>query len=190
MTEPPSDSRLPPVTSRTDVPEDERHHFDAIAESRGSVRGPFTVLMHSPEVAGRVGHLGAYIRYESELPGEVRELAILTTARAFDCAYEWAAHEPIAREAGVPSETIDVVAEREDPSALTEREATVVRYGRELFGDHAVSDETFAAAREAFGESGVTELTATMGYYSLIACVLNAFEVLPDEGAPSLPRSP
>lgn len=181
------ESRLPPITEREAVPEEQRHHFDAIAESRGSVRGPFSVLMHSPELAGRVGHLGAYVRYEGVLSGRVRELAIITTARAFDAAYEWAAHVPIAREAGVPDATIDAVADGAPADALPETDALVVRYGRELLGDHRVTDDTFAAARERFGEQGVTELTATMGYYGLVACVLNAFEVTPDEDAPQLP---
>ncbi len=180
-------TRIPYVTDREAVPEGERHHFDSIAESRGSVRGPFSVLMNSPELAGRVGHLGAYIRYEGELPGRVRELAILTTAREFDAAYEWAAHEPIAREEGVPGETIDAVAEEAPADSLLDEDAAVVRYGRELLDDHTVDDDTFEAVRERFGNGGVAELTATMGYYVLVACVLNAFEVLPDDDAPQLP---
>lgn len=180
------ETRIPYITDREAVPAGERHHFDDIAESRGSVRGPFGVLMNSPELAGRVGHLGAYIRYEGELPGRVRELAILTTAREFDAAYEWAAHAPIAREEGVPETTIDAVANEAPADSLPEEDAAVVRYGRELLGDHTVSDDAFETVRERFGDGGVAELTATMGYYVLIACVLNAFEVLPDD-APRLP---
>ncbi|WP_092814186.1 carboxymuconolactone decarboxylase family protein [Halopenitus malekzadehii] len=95
--------------SRETIPEEHRHHYDAIAESRGGVRGPFSILLNSPELAGRVGHLGAFVRFESDLPDADRELTILATARAFDCVFEWAVHEPIAREAGVSGSTIDVV---------------------------------------------------------------------------------
>ena len=180
-------TRVPYLTERERVPEDGRESYDAIAESRGGVRGPFAVLLNSPELAGRVGHLGAYVRFESGLPDPVRELAILTTAREFDCAYEWAAHEPIARDAGVRDEAIETVAERESPADLTEEESLVVRYGRHLFGDRAVPDGPFEDAKDRFGVEGVVELTATMGYYSMIACVLNAFEVTPEEGSPELP---
>ena len=180
-------TRVPYLTDREQVAEDGREHYDSIAESRGGVRGPFAVLLSSPEVAGRIGHLGAYVRYESGLPDAVRELAIVTTAREFDCAYEWAAHEPIAREAGVRDEAIDVVAERGSPDDLTATEALVVTYGRHLFGDHAIPDDLFEDAKAEFGVEGVVELTATMGYYSMIACVLNAFEVKPGEGSPELP---
>ena len=180
-------TRVPYLTDRDEVPEPGREQYDSIAESRGGVRGPFAVLLNSPEIAGRIGHLGAYVRYESGLPDAVRELAILTTAREFDCAYEWAAHEPIAREVGVRDQAIEAVADRDSPDDLTETESLVVAYGRHLFGGHSVPDALFEDAKAEFGVEGVVELTATMGYYSLIACVLNAFEVESSEGGPELP---
>lgn len=180
-------TRISFISDRSDVPEEHRHHFDSIKESRGGIRGPFGVLLNSPEAAGRIGHLGAYIRFESGLPGAERELAILTTAREFDCAFEWAAHVPIARDAGVREEAIETVANNGPIDHLSNSEAMIIRYGRELFREHAVTDDTFGAANEYYGESGVTDLTATMGYYSMIACVLNAFDVMPAPDAPSLP---
>ena len=180
-------ARVPEIETKDGVPEDKWDIFDSIASSRGSVRGPFAVLLNSPEVAGRVAHLGAYIRFESTLSPAERELAIITTSREFDCDYEWSVHETLAREAGVRSDAIDVVANRRDLDSLTEDEATIVRYGREMFQDHRVSDSTFAAAKARFGDQGVTELTATMGYYGMLACALNALEVEP---APDTPRLP
>lgn len=173
--------RVPVITSRDQLPEENRHHFDAIETSRGGVRGPFTVLLNSPEVAGRAGHLGAYVRYESEVPGSLRELTILATAYEWDCAYEWAAHEPIAREEGVDSTALEVVTGRESPTELAWPEAIVVRYVRELLRNHEVAEDTFRATLDHFGDTGVTELTATVGYYSMLACVLNGLRVLPDQ---------
>jgi 4-carboxymuconolactone decarboxylase len=180
-------TRVPYLTDRNEVPESGHEQYDSIAESRGGVRGPFGVLMNSPEIAGRIGHLGAYVRFESGLADPVRELAILTTAREFDCAYEWAAHEPIAGDAGVREAAIETVADRAPTDDLSDEESLVVRYGRHLFGGHAVPDSLFEDAEERFGVRGVVELTATMGYYSMIACVLNAFEVTPEEGSPEPP---
>lgn len=176
--------RVPVVTERNQLPPDQRHNYDRIADPRGHVSGPFPVLLNSPEVGGRVGHLGAYVRFESGLSGTVRELAILTTARAFDCAYEWAYHEPLARDEGVSGDAIEVVASRESTDGLSEPASLVVRYGRELFREHEVSEAVFRAAEERFGVRGVTELTATMGYYAMLACVINAFEVLPEDDTP------
>ena len=76
-------ARIPQITQRGEVSEDMARHFDSIASSRGRVSGPFSVLLNSPEVAGRAAHLGAYIRFESTLAPAVRELAIITTSREF-----------------------------------------------------------------------------------------------------------
>ena len=180
-------ARLPEITAKEGVSADKQHIFDAIAESRGRVGGPFAMLMHSPDVAERIAHLGTYIRFESTLPPATRELAIITTSREFDCDYEWSAHSRLAAEAGVPDETIEAVANRADSASLTDDEALVVRYGRELLGQRRVSGDTFDAARGRFGDRGVLELTATVGYYAMMACVLNAFQMQPPPGAPRLP---
>lgn len=144
--------------------------------------------MNSPEVAGRVGHVGSYVRFESTLPGMDRELAIITTAREFDCGYEWAAHARLAREEGVREEVISVVADRGDLVGLTDVEANIVQFCREMFRDHRVSDATFEAARKRYGNKGVTDLVGTMGYYGLLASALNTFEVQPASDAEKLPQ--
>ena len=179
--------RIPQIQQRGDVPTELVHHFDSIASSRGRVSGPFSVLLNSPEVAGRAAHLGAYIRFESVLDPDVRELAIITTSREFDCDYEWSAHVVLARESGVRDEAIEAVAQRGALDDLTDDEELIIRYGREMFRDKRVSDATFDRAKERFGVQGVTELTATMGYYGMLACALNTFEVEPAPDAERLP---
>jgi len=180
-------TRIPQVTRKDDLSPEHHATFDSIASSRGRVGGPFAVLMNSPEVAGRVAHLGAYIRYESSLSDADRELAIITTAREWDCSYEWSAHAPLAIEAGVRQEAVDIVAHRGPVESLTDAEAAVVRYGQELLRDRRVSDAAFKAAHDRFGDQGIAELTATFGYYSMLACAINSFEVEQPEGTPRLP---
>ena len=180
-------ARITQITERGQVDEEDQHIFDSIATSRGRVSGPFSVLLNSPEVAGRAAHLGSYIRFESTLSPAERELAIITTAREFDCAFEWAAHAKLAQEAGVRDAAIETIANNGELSDLTDDEALIVGYGREILKSHRVSDDTFAAAKSRFGEQGVTELTATIGYYGMLACALNAFEVRPSSDMPQLP---
>ena len=180
-------ARITHITTKDQVPADKTHIFESIASSRGQVSGPFAVLLNSPEVAGRAAHLGTYLRFESTLDAIDRELAIITTSREFDCGYEWAAHARLAKEAGVRQEAIDVVANRGSLDSLTDDEALIIRYGRELFRDHRVSDATFDAAKAKFGDQGVTDLTATMGYYGMLACALNTFQVEPPPDSPKLP---
>ena len=183
-------ARLPELTERDQIPQDKRSIFDAIARSRGKVGAPFSVLMNSPEVAGRAAHLGAYVRFETTLSPPDRELAVLTTSRELDCDFEWSSHLPLALEVGIRTEAIDAVANDGDLDPLTEGEATIVRFGRELLRAHRVSDGTFQAARDRLGPQGVTDLVATFGYYSMLACVLNALEVEPPPGSPRLPPRP
>jgi 4-carboxymuconolactone decarboxylase len=180
-------SRIPLVTDRDQLPEADRQNYDRIADPRGGVAGPFGALLNSPAVGGRVGHLGAYLRFESELSGPLRELAVLTTARELDCPYEWAVHEPIAREAGVDAATVEAVATGASLDDAPEPETLVVRYGRKLLSYNRVLDSLYEATKDRLGVRGITELTATIGYYSMLACVLNAFEIVPEGDAPALP---
>ena len=182
-------ARMPELTRREDVPEEAHHIFDAIVRSRGGVRGPLAVLLHSPEVAARVAHLGAYLRFESSLPAPDRELAIITSAREIESEYEWASHAPLAREAGVREEVINIVGRRGNLDELNEREATVVRYTQELLRQRRISNTVFEAARRQLGNRGVMELTATVGYYAMVAYVLFACEVPPPAGGPRFPRA-
>ncbi|WP_254533824.1 carboxymuconolactone decarboxylase family protein [Natrinema gelatinilyticum] len=174
-------SRMPYITSKGQLSDKWHDHYDRIADSRGHVSGPFGVLMNSPEVATRIADVGTYVRFEGTLPGPIRELAIITTARELECAYEWAIHEPLARDGGVSEETIDIVADRAPTDPLPGAEALVVRYGRALFRKNEVPESLFRSTKARFGVEGITELTATFGYYNMLACVLNAFEVVPGE---------
>ena len=160
------------------------HHgvFDAIAQSRGRVQGPFPMLLHSPELAGRVAHLGAHVRFEMGLSQKLKELVILTVARELDCAFEWSVHAGHARAAGITDDCIEAVRTRREPAGLTPEEVGVRRYARELIQSHRVSAETFAAAEAHLGAAGCVELSAFIGYYVLLACVLNSMEVEPAEG--------
>lgn len=180
-------SRITRIVERSQIAEEHSKIFDSITSSRGHVSGPFSVLLNSPEIAGRAAHLGAYIRFGSILKNDERELAIITTAREFDCDYEWSAHLSLAREAGVQKETIEIVANRGSVESLSSDEATIINYGRELLRGHNVCDATFQAAKTSFGAQGVTELTATIGYYGMLACALNAFQVEPEPNTPKLP---
>lgn len=180
-------TRIPQLTNRDQVAAEAWPIFDAITASRGNVRGPFSVLMHSPEVAGRTAHLGTFVRFESSLTPPIRELTVMTAARECECAYEWAAHVASAREAAVSDATIEVIKHRLPVDSLPPLDQALVRFARELVRDHKVSDGTFAAVHGVLGDRGIAELTAAVGYYCLLACVLNAFEVPPLPGGDALP---
>jgi 4-carboxymuconolactone decarboxylase len=185
---PVKESQMPriPAVTRDSLPPNQQSIYDAIGESRGRVSGPFPVLLNSPEVASRIATLGHYLRYESTLKPMIRELAIMTVAREFDCQYAWTSHDPLARQEGVREEAITALRDRKAPLGLTEEEAEIVRYGQELVRNRRVSEVTFQAVLKRLGQQGITELTATMGYYAMLGFALNAFDVQPEE--PLLPN--
>jgi 4-carboxymuconolactone decarboxylase len=179
-------ARIPLIARPDDVPLAHRDVWTRIAKSRGSVVGPFAALLHSPVLADRTAELGAFIRFDSGLSAADRELVILSVARAFDCHFEWAYHVREARKAGVRAEAIAAIRQRRAPAGLTEDEAAIVRYVSQLLGAHRTDDATVAALRARLGTQGVVELTATIGYYAMLACTLNAFDVRPESGEEEL----
>ena len=94
-------ARVPLITSKDQVAAEHHAIVDAIIGSRGALHGPFSVFLHSPEIAGRVAHLGAYVRFEGTLDMRVRVLAAMVVAREFEAEYVWGA-QPAARQQNVP----------------------------------------------------------------------------------------
>jgi 4-carboxymuconolactone decarboxylase len=178
-------ARVPLVAKETATPA-QRAVWDRIAQSRGRVAGPFAALLHSPELTRRIAETGHYVRFEGPLPQTVRELAIITVARSLDCEYEWAAHAVLARAAGVREEAITAIREAKAPAGLTPEEAQVFGYAAALLRQHRVGDAEFKALQARFGLEGLVDLTATVGYYAMIACALNAFAIEPTPGEPQL----
>lgn len=178
--------RIPLITRADEVPVAHREVWARIAKSRGSVVGPFAALLHSPVLADRTAELGAYIRFDSALSAVDRELVILSVARLFDCRFEWAYHVREARKAGVRAEAIAAIRERRAPAGLAPEEAAVVGYVRQLLAEHRTDDATVGALRSRLGVQGLVDLTATIGYYAMLACTLNAFDVRPGPGEEEL----
>ncbi|MBC8280303.1 MAG: carboxymuconolactone decarboxylase family protein [Chloroflexi bacterium] len=176
-------SRIP-TASRENVPQDQLAAFDELVASRGSVPeiGPVAIMINGPELASRGEHYRAYFRGEEiTLPANVRELAMITTARELDCQFIWNAHSGYARQAGISDKLVDDLRDKKELTGLSDQESAVINYGREFFRTHKVSQATFDAAQAQFGTLGLVELTNLMGYYSALAFNINAFDVgLPD----------
>src|SRR5215210_8031884 len=181
-------ARLPSLT-REQLDPEAQAVWDRAAASRGSVRGPTAFLMHHPAVADRVSELGAQLRFRGVLPDADRELVILTAGREVEATYEWAAHEPLGREAGVRHEAIEVLRDQRSTAGLQPREALIIDTVRALYRDHRIPDELYTRVEAELGRQGLVELVALAGYYGLIGFVLNAFEAdLPEGVTPAFPR--
>ena len=183
--------RLPAIPAEAMTPEQRRVAEAIKAGPRGSIRGPFAALLRSPVVADRVQSLGEYLRFHSSIPKALNELAILVTARQWSAQYEWYAHHRLAMEAGLPPAIADAIAEGREPEGMDADQRLVWTFCTELHRDRGVSDTTYAAVRDGFGEQGVVDLVAVSGYYVLVAMTLNVSRVpLPEGVAPPLKPLP
>jgi 4-carboxymuconolactone decarboxylase len=154
---------------------------------RTSLGGPFNVMLRAPAMGDLAQELGAQVRFSSELAAPLREMAILMAARHWTSHYEWYAHKNAALSAGLSADIVAAIAAGERPRAMQPSEAALHRFCSELLEQKRVSDDTFAAAKAAFGEQGVAEIIFTLGYYSLVSMLLNVDEhPLPDGVAPEL----
>lgn len=177
-------ARLPDLDP-TRMTEDQRRVYGAImASPRGKVEGPLKVWLHSAQLADRAQALGAHCRYFSALPGRLSELAILVVGAHWQAGFEWFVHAPIAIASGLSEEAVEAIRVGRTPGFTLEDEQAVYAFSLELVRDRKVSQPTYDRAVAALGNQGVVDLTGILGYYTLIAMTINAFEVeIPDGGA-------
>lgn len=152
-----------------------------LAGPRTAVSGPFNVLLRSPEMGDLAQELGAYARFNSSLPGKLREMSIMMTARFWTAQYVWYTHKNIALEEGLDSAIVDAIATAQRPSLMDGDETVIYNFVNEMLNDKRVNDTTFDAAINALGEQGVVDVIGTVGYYSMASLILNVDETpIPD----------
>lgn len=152
-----------------------------IGGPRGTLVGPLRAALHNPALADRWQALGQVLRYETSLPRDLNELAILVTARHWNSELEWTIHAGAARKAGLDDKVTEAVRRGEVPSFTREEEREVYEFSRELLQNGRVSDAGYAMVLDRWGALGAVELTALVGYYSMVAMTLNAHGIpLPD----------
>jgi 4-carboxymuconolactone decarboxylase len=174
-------ARLPPITRKDQIPAKDHAIVDSIIQSRGALQGPFTMFLHCPELAGRLAHLGAFVRFEGSLDMRVRVLAAMTVARELEAVYVWGAQTGGARRLGVPEATITAIRENHS-RGIPREDAEIVEFTRQLMRKHRVDDASFRSLQSRFGNDGFIQLTGAIGYYSMLAMTVNACEL---EAAPN-----
>ena len=175
-------ARLTSITKKDQVAAKDQPVFDSIVASRGAVQGPFTMFLHSPELAGRLAHLGASVRFEGSLDMRVRVLAAMTVARELEAVYVWGAQTGGARKLNVPESTITAIRENHSRGIPAE-DAQIVDFTRQLMRKHRIDDATAKALIGRFGTDGFIQLTGAIGYYSMLAMTVNACELEAASGA-------
>lgn len=189
--DPQSRCRLP-LPDRASLDDEAQKTYDSLANPSGGslagLRGPGGIRLHSPDLSRGLRPANIRLRDPDVIDARTRELAILITAREHDCEFEWAAHEAEARSEGVSEEIIDVVRHRRPTGGLSEADAALISFGRELFGDHRVTSGTYARVAALFDRRTLVDLVNLMGMYAMTAASLIAFDAqLPEGTAPGLP---
>ena len=169
----PGQRRFKPL-GESEMTDAQRKVYKEIASGpRGGVRGPFNVLLRSPELADRAQKFGEYVRFNTSLPERLKEFAILITARHWTAQYEWHSHHAHALKAGLNPQLAADLAQGKRPSGMKEDEAAVYEFCKELHEKKSVGDAAYRAALAQFGERGVVDLIGISGYYTMVSMVLN-----------------
>jgi 4-carboxymuconolactone decarboxylase len=175
--------RLPPIAAEG-MTREQRLAAEEFKAGRGyDPIGPFAVMLRSPEVMLRAKAMGDYLRFRNVLPKRVSEMVILLTAREWTQDFEWSHHYQYALEAGLAPAIIEAIADGRRPEAMTPEEAAAYDFAAELWRRRSVSDKTYARALAAFGEPGVIDLVGVVGYYSLLAMMMNVARTAPDSSS-------
>ncbi|MCU6615614.1 MAG: carboxymuconolactone decarboxylase family protein [Achromobacter mucicolens] len=180
-------SRIPLPTPDTMTDDQKRVYEKIVSGPRGRLVGPLRAALHSPELAERWQALGALLRFGTSLAPRVSELAIVVTARRWNSQIEWHIHAQAARAAGISDAVLDAIQARETPVFDNADDAVVYEFARQIQETGQVAPDLYAQAVARWDAVGVVELTAVIGYYTMVSMTLNAHEIpMPDDAPPPL----
>ncbi len=168
--------RLPIPSDTDEFPDETRAAVRHILETRKSMPPPSSYLTYAGKAGELLSDLVDHLRYHTTLTQAETELAICTAARAANANYIWASHVKRGLTAGTREEAINAIDTHGPLDDLTADEAMIIRLGREVLEEGAVSDDTFQTVRERYGEKGLMELTALMSVYMMNASVLRVMD--------------
>ena len=180
-------ARLSPISDKSTVAPEHHHVVDAVQKVFGNVRGPFSMILHSPKLAEKILPLVTFFRDESVVDAKLRSIAILTAVREREAAYVWSAQVGAAKRNGVREDVIDLLRAKGDPGKLPDEEREIVIYVRQLMRTNRVDQAAFDALEKRHDSQWMVELTAAANYFAMLSGVVNAFEVAAPPDGDKLP---
>ncbi len=154
-----------------------------LVTAEGGLAGPFNAFLYAPGVGRDLTALGATLRFGTSIDRRLSEVAIITVGASWHAEYEWWAHARMAREHGVPDAVVDAIGRGAEPPFTAEDERIVHAIASRLAAGGDVGQDAYEAGRALLGYTGMVELVALCGYYTLISFLLNAFGVPLPPGA-------
>jgi len=169
------------------TPEQKAALAEVISGPRGRMPSPMIAWLQNPALASSAQKLGEVLRFNTTLEPSLVELAILICARHGTSHQAWTSHKRHALTAGLSRDIIAAIASRSSPTVCSDRERLVFDVSTTLLAHHRIPNALYLRGVDTFGERGMVELVAVLGYYSLVGLTLNAFELgLPGSVAPEL----
>lgn len=146
-------------------------------DGQGALLGPFPPMLHYPQFGIPALSFLRTLDMHATLDKRVREVAILTVGAAFGARFELYAHEIMAAVVGLPGDIIASLAAGGHPCGLNEQEAIAHTIAYALVHGRVVPASTYKQAVQLLGQNGMAELFFLVGGYSLIAMILNGFDI-------------
>ncbi|RHW19242.1 carboxymuconolactone decarboxylase family protein [Sphingomonas gilva] len=171
------------------TPEQRAIHQAILDGPRGKLVGPLRAVLRVPALAGPWQEIGAHLRYRTALTPRQSELVIVTVARHWSSELEWQIHAREAAATGIDERVITAIRDRSPPPFGDALEADLHDFTATLLARGDVADALHARITAAIGEPAMVELVALIGYYSMVALMLNAQAILPPDGARPLAES-
>ncbi len=169
-------NRMPPIPAEKLTPEQKKVIELVTAPPRGPIgsTGPFIPLLRSPELMNRLQAVGGYLRFNSALPQKLVNMIALLTSRHYTQQYEWDGNYPLSLKSGLSADIANAIGDGRRPESIAAgHEELVYNFVTELLQNKSVSDLTYARLVGKFGEQGVVDATAIVGYYSTLAMIMN-----------------
>lgn len=181
--------RMPPIPEAQLTAAQRDAKRDIESGERGELRGPYWPILRSPGFLKSLHRVGEYTRYHCPLDHRINEMATLIGARAWTQQYAWNAHYGKAIKAGLNPAIAQAIAEGRRPQNMAQDEQALYDFLTELLANKSVSDPTYANAVAQFGEGGVIDILGIVGYYSMLAMIMNVARTRLTDGRP-LPLMP
>jgi 4-carboxymuconolactone decarboxylase len=179
--------RFKPLKYAEMTPEQKKMIDHLLAGERRGANGPFNVLLRSPEVGDLAAESSAAFRFRSGFARDVTETIIMMTGRYWMAQYEWNAHKQAALQNGVSQEIVDAIKNGKRPTGMKPDMEIAYNFIDELWTTHQVTDATFKAAKDRYGEKGVVDMIGLSGWYGLVSMLLNVDRYpMPEGVAPDL----
>ncbi len=183
--------RFKPPTYAQLNPEQKAYVDKEIAEGRNpGPNGPFNITLRSPQVAEMGRPLTEYLRFKAPMERKLKEIAVMLTARFWGGQYVWYSHRQQALDAGLAPAFISAMAAGERPANMTPDEATVYDFVTELLQTRQVSDASFKAMVDRFGERQLVEMLALMGHFHTLTMMFVVDKYPVPQGGPDEIKAP